>query len=140
MVFKETIEIFYRFFQVSALAEDIFWDFDQTALFVGNDRCSSRDIIDQRDFSKWIPRIVVDTLLFPLILLILSFHIVNTFQHNIKILSFIAFLEHHFIYIMLFQLKIESQFAEYGRFQIEGFLDEYDFLTWMNRYFKDVDE
>ena len=108
MILKEIIEIFYRFLKVSTLIEYIFRNFYQTTLFISYDCSTSRNIVNQWNLSERISWIVIYAFFFTLIFLIFGLDIVDSFKHNVKILSFITFFENYLIHIVSFKLKIHG--------------------------------
>jgi hypothetical protein len=128
MVFEEGIEILDGFLQVAALVEDRLGHPDETALLIGNNSSSAGYIINERYFPERITRVVVYALLLPLIFLVLSLHIVDAFQHDVKILSSLALPKHHFANLMLLQFQAHGQLGEMGRLEVEALLDEDDLL------------
>lgn len=108
MIFKEIIEIFYRFLKVSTLVEYIFGNFNQATLFISYDCSASGDIVNQWNLSERISWIVVNTFFFTLVFLIFGLDIVDSLEHDVKILSFITFFENYLIDIVFIKLKIHG--------------------------------
>lgn len=102
MVFEEIVEVFDRFFQVATLIKDIFRDLDEATLLVSDDRGTSRNIIDERNFSKGISRVVVYVFLFPPLLTVLALNAVDPFQDDVEVLSFVALPEDDLVRIVVF--------------------------------------
>lgn len=103
MIFEEGIEVLDRFLQVAALVEDSLGHLDETAFLVCDNSSPARHIVNERNFPEGVTGVVVYTLLFPLVFLIFSFHIVDAFQHDVKVLSSVTLAEDHFANAMLFE-------------------------------------
>lgn len=103
MVFEEIVEILDGFLEVAALVENRLGHLDEAALLIGNNSSPAGDIVNERNLAERISRVVVNTLLLALILLIFSLHIVDAFQHDVKILSLIALPKDHLANLMFFQ-------------------------------------
>lgn len=103
MAFEECIEVFDGFLEVAALVEDRLGHLNKTAFLISNNSSPARDIVDDRNLPERISRVVVNALLLPLIFLILCLHIVDAFEHDVKVLPSIALPEHHLANLMLFQ-------------------------------------
>ena len=128
MIFKETVEIFNGLLEVATLVECLFGDFDERALFVGYNSCTSGNVIDEGNLTEGTTRIVVDIFLFSSVLLILSFHAVDPFQHDVVVLSSIALFEDDLIRVVMLYLQVHGHLLKGRQLCVERLFDKDDFL------------
>lgn len=128
MVFKESVEISDGFLEIATFVEDIFGYFYQWAFFIRYDGGSSRYIINQRDFSKRIARVIIDIFLFFPLFGIFAFHAVHSLEHDIEILSFVSLLEDDLMEIVVLKFKVSDHLLKGRCFGVERLFNEDDFL------------
>lgn len=136
MVFKEIVEIFNWFLEITTFIEDCFGNFDKGTLFVSDYCCSSRHIIDQRNLSEGISGVIENIFLLSSIFLILTLHAVNSFQNDIVILSFVTFSKQNLMHIMMLYLQMHCHLLKRRQFCVKRFFNENDFLDRYNCTFK----
>lgn len=128
MVLEEVVEILYRLLQIAALVKHLLRYPDESAILVSYDSGSSRHIVDQRDFSKGISRIVVDALFLSFIFFVFAFNAVDSFEYDVEVVALVSLLEDDLMGLVVFEFEMECHFLEGGRFGVERLLDEDDFL------------
>jgi hypothetical protein len=119
MIFEESVQIFYRFLEITAFVEDFFRDFDERAFLICYDSRSSGYIIDKRDLAKRITRIIVDILFFPPIFLIFAFDTVDTFEHDEEVFSNISLLKDNLMQCIVLKFKMHGHLLERWSLSIE---------------------
>lgn len=105
MSFKERVEIAYRFLQIPTIIKHILGDSNKRAILAGNDRRPTRDIVNQRYFSKRVSWVVKDVLLATTLFRILTLDTVRTLKDDVKVLPTVSFAEHRLVSPMTLQLQ-----------------------------------
>jgi hypothetical protein len=102
MVLEEVIEVFYRLLEITTLVKNLFGDFDQTAVFVGDNSSSSGHVIDQRYFSKRVSGVVIDAFFSTFVFLVLALNTIDSFKYDVEVLPAVSFFEDYLMHLVVF--------------------------------------
>lgn len=118
------------FLQVPTIIEGLFCYREDTAFLIGNDSSPSGYIINKGYFSKGIARVIIDLLLFFALLYIVYFYAVDSFKHNVKMITRISLLEKYRIFLMHLKTDTFQDMPEFHWSCIKWLLDKLNFLWW----------